>query len=77
MEIGGIAIIVGMVFDQLGMMVSFLAWPLLTYMVFVVKAAASWPGNGLLVGQVSWWWVGVYYLAVSFGFWIKSMRRRK
>jgi competence protein ComEC len=77
MEIGGVAMILGLVFDQLGMLVSFLAWPLLIYMVFVVKAAASWPGNGLLVGQISWWWVAVYYMAVGSGFWIKSIRRGK
>ncbi len=75
MEITGIAVVIGLVWDGAGMLVSYLALPLLYFMIGVVKWSASWPGNGLKMGQISWWWVAGYYLSVALIY--SRVRRRR
>jgi len=77
MEIAGLAVLAGIVAGQIGMAVSFLAWPLLTYMIFVVETAADWPGNGFRVGFMSWWWIAGYYGVVAFLWWAITRRKRR
>lgn len=77
MEISGIAVLLGVIWDGLGMVVVFLAWPLLEYMLAIVGWTASWPGNGLWVEKISWGWVMGYYLALGGGYLIKITRSRK
>lgn len=65
MEITGVAVLLGMFWDSAGMGVSFLALPLLQFVIGIVKWSAGWPGNGLKIGLISWWWVAGYYLTVA------------
>jgi competence protein ComEC len=64
MQISAIAVAIGLVYRPLGGLAALLAWPLLAYLNGIVKWSAGWPGASITVGNISWVWVGIYYLAV-------------
>ncbi|MBI5358613.1 ComEC/Rec2 family competence protein [Candidatus Amesbacteria bacterium] len=45
--------------------VLYLAWPFLTYMLFVASQLSRWPYASLTVGQMSWSWVAIWYLVLA------------
>ena len=61
MQILGFAVGVGVVFDGLGMVASWLVWPLLRYVTWIVDVTASWRWASLTVGPVGWGGVVGYY----------------
>ncbi len=66
MILGGLAVIVGMIFLPLGRLLAWLAWPIAAYTNRIVVWLAGFPGNFTL-GSVSVWTVlGLYLLAFLF-----------
>jgi competence protein ComEC len=45
--------------------VLYLAWPFLTYMLFVASQLSRWQYASLTVGQMSWTWVVIWYLVLA------------
>lgn len=45
--------------------VLYLAWPFLTYMLFVASQLSRWPYASLTVAPMSWTWVVIWYLVLA------------
>lgn len=45
--------------------VLYLAWPLLTYMLYAASWLSKWSWASLTVGQMSWTWVVIWYLVLA------------
>jgi len=45
--------------------VLYLAWPLLSYMLFVANWLSRWSWASLTVGQMNWGWVAIWYLVLA------------
>lgn len=56
MQVGAIGLVIGPV--------NWLVWPMLKLMTTTVIFLSGWSWSNWQVGQLSWWWVGAYYLAV-------------
>jgi len=56
MQVGAIGLVIGPV--------NWLVWPMLKLMTTTVIWLSSWSWSSWQVGQLSWWWVGAYYLVV-------------
>ena len=64
MVLGGLAVLLGMIFEPLGQLTGWLAWPFVAYTIRAVQFFASWPGNVLTVGQISGPGVVLMYAAL-------------
>jgi competence protein ComEC len=73
MEISGLALIAGLVWDQAGQAVALISWPLLSYMLFLVKLISGWEYSSLEVGRVNIGFVAIYYLVI--GLWVVRSNR--
>lgn len=56
MQVGAIGLVIGPV--------NWLAWPMLKLMTTTVLWLGSWSWSSWQVSQLSWWWIGAYYLVV-------------
>lgn len=65
MEVLGLAMAVGMVWDGGGWLVSMLAWPGLKFILSAAGWFAAWPGAGMQTAKMAWEWVAVYYLVIG------------
>lgn len=61
MILGGLAVIVGLVYQPLGQLIAYLAWPFLAYTIRVVEILAEIPGSAITIGEVSFFAVVVFY----------------
>lgn len=66
MTIGGLAVVLGAIFQPAGQALAFLVWPFLAYSIRVVEWFAGWDAAVRTVGQVDVWLVLFYYL-ILFG----------
>ena len=69
MVLGGLAVVLGMIYQPLGQAVAALAWPFTSYTIRVVEWMAQIPGGVYLTGPVGLVWVFLYYgvlLGVTF-----------
>lgn len=64
MVLGGLAVLLGMIYEPLGQLAGWLAWPFVAYTIRAVQLFASWPGNVLAVGQISGLGVILMYAAL-------------
>jgi competence protein ComEC len=62
MQIVAGASLVGLLLDQLGMMISWLAYPLLRWMTLVTDFVGAWSWSSITVEKLGWGWVAGYYL---------------
>ena len=62
MQIVAGASLVGLLLDQLGMMISWLAYPLLRWMTLVTDFVGAWGWSSITVEKLGWGWVAGYYL---------------
>jgi competence protein ComEC len=53
MVLGGLAVLAGAIFQPLGQVMAYLAWPFLAYTIRVVEGLAALPGGELSLGNVS------------------------
>ncbi|OGC98157.1 hypothetical protein A2634_03350 [Candidatus Amesbacteria bacterium RIFCSPHIGHO2_01_FULL_48_32] len=65
MQILGVAVLAGVIWAEAGQLVSFLAWPLLRYVVWVVETVAGWSWANIQMGDLGWEWVAGYYLVLA------------
>jgi len=70
MILGGLAVILGMVWLPLGQLAAYLAWPFVVYTIRAVELLARFPGGVYSLGEVALFWVVLYYallLLLTFG----------
>lgn len=61
MLLGGLAVVLGMIYQPLGQTAATLAWPFTAYTIRVVEAMAQVPDGVYLTGPVGLTWVFLYY----------------
>jgi len=61
MILGGLAVILGLVYLPLGQLAAYLAWPFVVYTIRAVELLARIPGGAITVGRVSLLVVVVFY----------------
>lgn len=79
MIVGGIALCLGLIWQPLGQLLGYLAWPFVAFTIRSVEWFAGIQGSWLPVSDVSLWLVCIYYLglfAITFG-WIRFTWLRK
>lgn len=64
MILGGLAVIVGLVYQPLGQLIAYLAWPFLAYTIRVVETLAEVPGSAITIGEVSLFAVVLFYIII-------------
>ena len=70
MILGGLALMLGLVYYPLGQLAALLAWPFMLFTIRVVEWFAGLPGGVLATGRITLAVVGIYYiilLALTFG----------
>ncbi len=77
MAIGAVALGVGIISRELGNMIMYLAWPLLSWFSGVVTWAADLPGANLEVHINSVWWVVFYYATLVLVVWYWKRRHEE
>lgn len=84
MILGGIAVLLSLVWFPLGQLASWVAWPFVVYTIRIVEIFDRVPQGTLLLGDFSIWFVILFYaalLSATFGGsrfreWIRSLGRR-
>ena len=61
MVLGGLAAVLGLVYQPLGQLVAYLAWPFVAYTIRAVELVSRIPGGVVTIGEVTLGWVFVYY----------------
>jgi competence protein ComEC len=61
MVLGGLAAALGLVYQPLGQLVAYLAWPFVAYTIRVVELVSRIPGGVVTLGEVTFGWVFLYY----------------
>jgi competence protein ComEC len=64
MTLGGLALILGMLWLPLGKLTAPLAWPFVLYTIRAVEFFARLPGGNILLGDFSLMWVMLFYAAL-------------
>ena len=70
MILGGLAVILGMIWLPLGQLAAYLAWPFVVYTIRAVELMARFPGGVYTLGEVALLWIVLYYallLLLTFG----------
>jgi competence protein ComEC len=75
MILGGIAVLLGLVYLPLGKLVAYLAWPFVVYTIRVVEWFANLPGGVLVLGSVTLVWIALFYILL-FGWTFAGPRLR-
>ena len=75
MILGGLAVLLGLVFQPLGQAAAYLAWPFVVYTIRMVEWLASVPQAAFSVGRISLWMVVGFY-ALLFTWTFASSRLR-
>ena len=69
MELGGLALLGGLIHPVVGQLLAYLAWPFVTYTIRMVEGLGSIPGGLLGLSQTSpWIWFGFYALLFGMTF---------
>lgn len=74
MEVLGVAMGVGLVWDWAGQILALVAWPGLQSMLVITGWFASLPGASIQMTKLGWLWVYGYYLVIFLAAW--KWRRR-
>ncbi|MCK4900343.1 MAG: ComEC/Rec2 family competence protein, partial [Anaerolineales bacterium] len=61
MILGGLAVILGMVWLPLGQVAAYLAWPFVVFTIRAVELLARIPGGVITLGEVAIFWVVLFY----------------
>ncbi|MCK5429328.1 MAG: ComEC/Rec2 family competence protein, partial [Anaerolineales bacterium] len=61
MILGGLAVILGMVWLPLGQLAAYLAWPFVVFTIRAVELLARLPGGVFTLGDVALYWVVLFY----------------
>jgi competence protein ComEC len=64
MVLGGLAVLLGMLWLPLGQVAAYLAWPFVVYTIRMVELLGRIPGGVLVLGQVALFWVLLFYIAL-------------
>jgi competence protein ComEC len=64
MILGGLAVILGMIYQPLGQVAAYLAWPFVVYTIRVVELLSHIPGGAITIGRVSLLTVALFYAAL-------------
>ena len=75
MVLGGLSLLAGLVFEPLGQLAAYLAWPFAAYTIRMAELFAALPGSSFALGQVALLWVALFYIAL-FGLTIYWSRLR-
>ncbi len=77
MIVGGLALLAGLVFQPLGQLLAYLAWPFVVFTIRVVELFAPFPGAMLELGQIALPLILLYYaLLFAWTFARPSLRAR-
>jgi len=84
MILGGIAVLLSLVWLPLGQIAAWVAWPFVVYTIRVVELFGRVPDGTIQLGSLSIWFVLIFFIAlfaVTFGWsdvkeWIRSLRQR-
>ena len=61
MVLGGLAVLLGVLYQPLGQWVAYLAWPFVAYTIRAVEFFARWPLGVISFGDFALVWVAVFY----------------
>ncbi len=64
MIVGGLAVILSLIWLPLGAIVAFAAWPFIAYTIRLVELFASLPNGVIVLGDLSLWFVILFYAAL-------------
>jgi len=64
MVLGGLAVLLGLVWLPLGQVAAYLAWPFVVYTIRMVEFLGRIPGGVLALGRVALFWIFLFYLAL-------------
>jgi competence protein ComEC len=64
MVLGGLAMLAGLVFQPLGQILGYLAWPFVAYTIRAVEGLAGIPGGAVSLGNVPILWMVLFYALV-------------
>jgi competence protein ComEC len=77
MIFGGIALLLGLVFQPLGQVAGWVAWVFLTYTIEMVRLTARVPFASMPVKMEGWMVWGYYALLVGLTWWFKQTEERR
>ena len=61
MILGGLAVLLGLVYAPLGQLAAYLAWPFVVFTIRAVEWTAAIPGGMVNLGDVSLFWICLFY----------------
>jgi len=61
MILGGLAVLLGLVYKPLGQLAAYLAWPFVVFTIRAVEWIAAIPGGVVTLGDVSLFWICLFY----------------
>lgn len=65
MEVLGLAVAVGAVWDSGGAIIAILSWPGLKWLLEGAGWFSKWPGADVEIGRMGWSWVIIYYIVIG------------
>jgi competence protein ComEC len=77
MVLGGIALLLGLIFRPLGQVVGWVAWVFLTYTIEMVRLTARVPFASVPVKMEGWMVWGCYALLAGLTWWFKQTKERR
>ena len=72
MILGGLATLAGMIFQPLGQLLAYLAWPFVAYTIRVVEGLAGIPGGFVSLGKISLFSVVLFFIVLFLFTWARS-----
>jgi competence protein ComEC len=64
MVLGGLSVLIGMLFRPLGQLLAWITWPFVAYTIRVVEWLAAIPGGSLPLGQLTFFLILIFYVAL-------------
>jgi competence protein ComEC len=61
MVLGGLAVALGLIYEPIGQVVAYLAWPFVAYTIRTVELVSRIPGGVITLGEIALGWVILYY----------------
>ena len=64
MVLGGLSVLIGMLFQPLGQLLAWITWPFIAYTIRVVEWLAAFPGGSIPLGQVAFPLILIFFVTL-------------